>query len=136
MRNLTYKRDYLRSFRLGVCGMIKIFIPYDFTTWNDYIRAERGNLYKANHIKQSEKSLVGYFCKEKYRGSYPVTITVRPHFKDKRRDLDNFRLKGILDGLVTHGVIKNDNLNHITKIILEAVFSQEEGVEIEIKEDE
>lgn len=115
---------------------LKLFIPFEFTTWNDYINAERGNLYKANHIKQSEKTIVSYFCKKKYKGSYPVTLIVRPHFKDKRRDLDNFRIKGILDGLVTHGVIKNDNLNCITKIVLEAVFSQEEGVEIEIKEEE
>lgn len=115
---------------------MKIFIPYEFTTWNDYIREERGNLYKANHIKQSEKQIVSLLVKEKYKGNYPVTLTVRPHFKEKRRDLDNYRLKGLIDGLVCAGVIRNDNLKCIDKIILEAVFTESEGVEIEIEETE
>lgn len=115
---------------------MNIFIPYEFTTWNDYIREERANLYKANHIKQSEKQIIQLLVKKKYRGKYPVTLTVRPHFKNKRRDLDNFRIKGLIDGLVCAGVIRNDNLNNINKIILEAVFSDEEGVEIEIRESE
>lgn len=115
---------------------MKIFIPYEFTTWNDYIREERGNLYKANHIKQSEKQIVSILVKEKYKGNYPVTLTVRPHFKEKRRDLDNYRLKGLIDGLVCAGIIKNDNLKCIDKIILEAVFTESEGVEIIIEETE
>lgn len=115
---------------------MNIFIPYEFVTWNDYIREERANLYKANHIKQSEKQIIQLLVKKKYRGKYPVTLTVRPHFKNKRRDLDNFRIKGLIDGLVCAGVIRNDNLNNINKIILEAVFSDEEGVEIEIRESE
>lgn len=115
---------------------MNIFIPYEFVTWNDYIREERANLYKANHIKQSEKQIIQLLVKKKYRGKYPVTLTVRPHFKNKRRDLDNFRIKGLIDGLVCAGVIRNDNLNNINKIILEAIFSDEEGVEIEIRESE
>ena len=115
---------------------MKIFIPYEFTTWNDYIREERGNLYKANHIKQSEKQIVSLLVREKYKGNYPVTLTVRPHFKEKRRDLDNYRLKGLIDGLVCAGVIRNDNLKCIDKIILEAVFTESEGVEIIIEETE
>ena len=115
---------------------MNIFIPYEFVTWNDYIREERANLYKANHIKQSEKQIIQLLVKKKYRGNYPLTLIVRPHFKNKRRDLDNFRLKGLIDGLGCAGVIRNDNLNNINKIILEAVFSDEEGVEIEIRESE
>ena len=112
---------------------MKIWIPYSFIGWNEYINAERGNIYKANHIKQSEKSLVPLFAREKYKGTYPVTLTIRPHYQAKRRDLDNFRIKGLLDGLVCAGVLKNDNLTCITKIVLEAVFDSEEGVEIEIE---
>lgn len=112
---------------------MRIFIDYDFPNWNEYIKAERGSLYHANAIKQAEKDFIAYTVKEKYKGDYPVTLTVRPHFKDKRRDLDNFRLKGLIDGLVAAGVIKNDNLNCIDKIIIEAVYSDEIGVEIEIR---
>jgi Holliday junction resolvase RusA-like endonuclease len=113
---------------------MKLFIDYDFVTWNDYIKAERGSLYHANAIKQNEKHYIQYTVKDRYEGKYPVTLRIKPHFKNKRRDLDNFRLKGLIDGLVAAGVIKNDNLNCIDKIIIEAVYSDKVGVEIEIKE--
>lgn len=113
---------------------MKIYIPYEFIDWNTYINAERGNLYRANQIKQEEKRIVSLLVREKYKGDYPITITFRPHFKNKRRDLDNYRLKGLIDGLVATGVIRNDNLTCITKIIIEAVFAESEGVEIEIEE--
>lgn len=113
---------------------MKIFIDYDFISWNEYIKAERGSLYHANAIKQDEKNFIKFTVKQRYTGKYPVTLTVRPHFKNKRRDLDNFRLKGLIDGLVTAGVIKNDNLNCINKIIVEAVLDDKRGVEIEIEE--
>jgi Holliday junction resolvase RusA-like endonuclease len=113
---------------------MKIFIDYDFINWNEYIRAERGSLYHANAIKQAEKNYIAYTVKQKYKGKYPITLTIRPHFPNKRRDLDNFRLKGLIDGLVAAGVILNDNLNCINKIVIEAVFSEETGVEVEIEE--
>lgn len=115
---------------------MKLFIDYDFIAWNDYIRIERGNLYRANQIKQREKQFIAWTVKEKYTGNYPITLTVRPHFKNKRRDLDNFRIKGLLDGLVAAGVIVNDNLNCINKIVIEAVFDDKTGVEVEIEESE
>ena len=113
---------------------LKLYIDYDFISWNDYIRVERGNKYEANYVKQCEKKAVGYMVRKRYTGNYPVTLTVKPHFKDKRRDLDNYRLKSLIDGLVTAGVIRNDNLNCINKIILEPVFTDIPGVEIEITE--
>jgi Holliday junction resolvase RusA-like endonuclease len=112
---------------------MKVFIEYDFPNWNDYIKAERGSLYHANKIKQTEKQIVYYTIREKYSGGYPVTLTVRPHFQNKRKDLDNFRLKGLIDGLVAAGVIKNDNLTCIDKIILEPIFDKKVGVEVEIE---
>lgn len=113
---------------------MKIFIDYDFVDWNTYINSERRSLYIANKIKQDEKTFIVFTVKKRYTGKYPVTLTVRPHFKDKRRDLDNFRLKGLIDGLVSAGVIKNDNLTCIDKIIIEPVFTKETGVEVEIEE--
>lgn len=113
---------------------MKIFIDYNFISWNEYINAERGNRYRANNIKQWEKQYIVFTVKDKYSGSYPVTLTVRPYFKDKRRDLDNFRLKGLIDGLVAAGVIKNDNLNCIDRIVIEPIFTDATGVEIDIEE--
>lgn len=113
---------------------MRLFIDYDFMNWNEYIKAERGNKYHANAIKQAEKNYILYTVKQKHTGKYPVTLTVRPHFKNKRRDLDNFRLKGLIDGLVAAGVLVNDNLNCIDRILLEPIYSDEVGVEVEIKE--
>lgn len=114
---------------------MKIFIPYEPPNWNTYINLERTNLYAANTLKQQEKQIVALFAKrKKYEGGYPVEIIFRPYFKDKRRDLDNTRIKGILDGLVNCGVIKNDNLNYIQKIIIEPIFNKKQGLEIEINQ--
>lgn len=114
---------------------MKIFIKYDFPNWNDYINLERKNIFAANKLKQKEKNIVRYFTLgQKYEGKYPVEIIFKPHFKDRRKDLDNTRIKGLLDGLVSCGVLKNDNLNHIQKIVIEPVFDNEEGIEVEIKE--
>ena len=38
--------------------------------------------------------------------------------------------------MVTAGVIKNDNLNCINRIVIEPVFSDKAGVEVEIEESE
>ena len=114
---------------------MKLFIEYDFPNWNEYINLERKNMYAANKMKQKEKEIVRYSCiGKKYKGNYPIEMTFKPHFKDYRRDLDNFRIKGLLDGLVACKVLENDNLKHIQRIILEPIFDNKEGVEIEIRE--
>ena len=115
--------------------MMKIKIHYMPPNWNDYINAERTNKYIASKIKQDEKRIMMYLCKgTKYEGSYPVEISFKPHYLAYRQDLDNFRYKGILDGLVSAGVLKNDNLKCIQKIVIEPIFDDAECVEIEIKE--
>lgn len=114
---------------------MKIYLDHNFPNWNDYINLERTNKYIANNLKQKEKEIVKYFTiGKKYTGKYPVEITIKKHFKDYRQDLDNVRIKGLLDGLVSNGIIKNDNLKHVQKIIIEPVFDKKEGTEIEIKE--
>ena len=114
---------------------MKLFIEYDFPNWNEYINLERTNKYMANNLKQQEKQIVRYFTIGKqYKGNYPIEIVFRPHFKDHRKDLDNTRVKGLLDGLVACRVIKNDNLKHIQRIVYEPIFDNVEGIEIEIKE--
>jgi Holliday junction resolvase RusA-like endonuclease len=113
---------------------MKITINYIPPNWNDYINAERSNFYKANKIKQQEKEIVKMSCiGKKYTDGYPIELTIRPHFKNKRQDLDNTRYKGLIDGLVASGVIENDNLTKIQRIILEPIFDNKEQFEIEIK---
>ena len=114
---------------------MKIKLPFMPVNWNEYIDAERANKYKAIKIKREEKLLTMLYAKGKrYTGNYPVKVTLMPHFSSLRQDLDNFRYKGLLDGIVSAGVLKNDNLKHIQKIEIEPVFDDEVCVEIEIKE--
>ena len=115
-------------------AIMKLFIGGKFLNWNEYINLERANKYAANEVKKEEKARVTLFAKKKYSGDYPIEIIARPHFKDHRKDLDNTRLKGIIDGLVACGVIKNDNLNCVQRLVIEPIFSKIEGVEIEIND--
>ena len=114
---------------------MRLYVDYMPPNWNDYINMERTNKYQANNLKQKEKHIMWMcFRGKKYDGKYPVQIVWKPHYSAFRQDLDNFRYKGLLDGLVTAGVLKNDNLKHIQKITIEPVFDDVQGVEIEIKE--
>jgi Holliday junction resolvase RusA-like endonuclease len=120
-------QERIREFRL--------FIKYKPPNWNEYIKAERTSKYIANNIKQDEKSIVYYSTMgKKYNGNYPAEVIFRPHYSAMREDLDNCRCKGLLDGLVAAGVIKNDNLKHIQRIVYEPVFDDKTGIEIIIKE--
>lgn len=117
MERITFKIDYIPP------------------NWNEYINIERTNYFKANKLKQDEKKIVKYSTIGiKYQGGYPIEIHFKIHFKDYRQDLDNFRYKGILDGLVAAEVIKNDNLKCIQRITLEPVIDNQEGIEVEIGE--
>lgn len=114
-------------------GYMKIKLNYMPPNWNEYINIERTNKYKANNLKQQEKQIVKLMTRGlKYDGKYPVKIIFRPHYSSLRQDLDNFRYKGLLDGLVFAKVIENDNLKHIQKIEIEPMFDDVECVEIEI----
>lgn len=112
---------------------LSIKINYMPPNWNEYINIERTNKYKANNLKQDEKQIVKLVTRGKeYEGKYPLKIVFRPHYSNLQQDLDNFRYKGLLDGLVANGVIENDNLKHIQEIVLKPVFDSQECVEVEI----
>ncbi len=114
---------------------LKLYIDYDFPNWNEYINLERKNKYAANRLKQKEKKIVEcYADNQRYDGKYPIEILFKVHFKNRRRDLDNTRVKGLLDGLVACKFIDNDNLNCIQRIVLKPVFDSNKGIEVEIKE--
>lgn len=113
---------------------VKFFLAGEFENWNEYINAERSSFYKANTIKQREKKFILAQNIPIYEGDYPVEIIFDVHFKNRRKDLDNFRYKGILDGLVAKGVLINDNLNKVAKITLNAIVDGASGVDVTIKE--
>lgn len=112
---------------------MNIRLNYMPPNWNQYINIERTNKYKANSLKQQEKQIVKLMTRgKKYDGKYPIRIVFKPHYSSLRQDLDNFRYKGLLDGLVFAKVIENDNLTHIQKIDIEPIFDNTECVDIEI----
>ena len=115
---------------------MKIYIDYGFDNWNTYINKERSNKYWASNVKKKELDIIRYYTIGlKPITKYPVKLVFTKYFKDKRQDLDNVRIKGVIDGLVKCGILKNDNLNCITEIVLKCKFDDtKDGIEIEIKE--
>lgn len=112
------------------------YIDYDAPNWNKYINIERSNKFASSNLKKKELAIIKQATQgKKYKGKYPVKITFIKYFKDKRQDLDNVRLKGIIDGLVKCDVIKNDNLNCITEIDIKPEFNKtKKGLLIIIEE--
>ena len=108
------------------------WIPED---WNSYIRSERSSKYLAAKIKASDKNAIADLTRFKppYTGGYPCEILATVTFKNTRRDLDNLRLKGIIDGLVEAGKLENDNLNHIQKITIKGTPGHKDTLTITIK---
>ena len=114
-----------------------MYIDYDFPNWNKYIDAERTNKYIASSMKKKEKEIVKCSCRgiQPIR-EYPLIIKIKKYVKTSNTDVDNIRIKGLLDGLVEMGILENDNLKHIKEIRLTAEVSKEKsGIDIEfIKE--
>ena len=94
-----------------------IFLEGKFTTLNQYIRAERGHLYKAAEIKKTETARVKYSCIGILPvENYPVSIQFIWSRHNHRTDPDNiaFAKKFILDGLVEAGVLAGDSFKQIS----------------------
>lgn len=118
----------------GVRDKLSLTIPYDPPNWNAYISAERNNKYQAAGIKRREKGIVVECCNGmRYDGRFPVQVTIKAHFANHRKDLDNTRYKGVIDGLVSCGVLPNDNLKIIQRIVIEPVFDGADQMDIIIE---
>lgn len=114
---------------------MKIIINEKIPNWNEYINKERSNKYGANKLKQEEKLLMKQITNgQKFTGEYPIEIIVTKHFKKYIGDLDNVRIKGILDGLVANGVIVDDSNMFIRKITYIAKIDKKDFIELEIRE--
>ena len=65
----------------------------------------------------------------------PVKITFHIYLKDKRkRDVDNFAVKFIIDGLVKSGILLGDDIDHIYGIKIYGYYSNENKVIIVIED--
>ena len=108
---------------------------------NDYTRANRGNKYLANKMKQDiQKNICKYIAfgvsmkdLEKV-DRYPIGLTIKWYEPNNRRDIDNitFGTKFILDSMVCMGIIENDSRKYVDSIE-HSVFTDKENPRIEVE---
>ena len=108
---------------------------------NDYTRANRGNKYLANKMKQDiQKNICKYIVfgvsmkdLEKV-DRYPIGLTIKWYEPNNRRDIDNitFGTKFILDSMVCMGIIEDDSRKYIDSIE-HSVFTDKENPRIEVE---
>ena len=119
--------------------MDRLVIPGRFPGLNDYIKAERGNRYRAAKIKRECTELSMWCCKQQRipKQTGPVELRITWFEPNAKRDLDNigFAIKFVLDGMVKAGVLENDNQKWVKRIVHEAEIDQKKPrVEIEINQ--
>jgi len=98
--------------------MHKLIISQSLTGLNEYIKAERGNRYKAAKLKADEQLGCRASIREQLKGvkiEEPVIIRFKWFEKNLARDPDNvaFAKKFILDSLVKEGVLVNDGQKNV-----------------------
>ncbi|RMD70161.1 MAG: hypothetical protein D6822_04540 [Cyanobacteria bacterium J149] len=63
----------------------------------------------------------------------PVEIIITANFKDKRlHDPDNLCSKVIIDPLVTHGILKDDNWQYVKSVTTKVVVGTEDKIILEV----
>ncbi len=76
--------------------------------------------HKYNREKCRWAEMVGWICKNLPPMKGEVTVTVRYYFRTRRkRDIDNYTPKFIMDGLVQGGLIEDDNSNIVKRLSVE-----------------
>jgi hypothetical protein len=99
---------------------LKITLDGEFTTQNEYIKAERASMQWAADIKSNETMRVFYATVNRHQpvAEYPVDFIFIWYRKDRRTDPDNvaFSTKYILDGLQLSHLIENDGWKQVNSI--------------------
>lgn len=96
---------------------MKIIIPQIPPSMNKY--SGRTNYREYQKVKRDWELIVKAHCKRPNQPIEPAKVTIRYHFKDKRRqDLDNL-VKLLLDGLVKNGVLVDDCWTKLPILVLE-----------------
>ena len=108
---------------------------------NDYTRANRGNKYLANKMKQDiQKNICKYIVfgvsmkdLEKV-DRYPIGLKIKWYEPNNRRDIDNitFGTKFILDSMVCMGIIEDDSRKYVDSIE-HIVFTDKNNPRIEVE---
>lgn len=99
------------SLRSSEKAIYKCTIPMKLPSLNDYIRVCRANKYEAAAYKRQIENDIGLFVSRLPILRAPVSIHFHWIEGNKKRDYDNvaFSKKFILDSLVKHGRLEDDN---------------------------
>lgn len=103
---------------------------------NEYVNVCRTNPYKASKFKKNLEEDIGMFIEKLPRFERPVRIHFHWIEGNKRRDFDNvaFAKKFILDSMVKHGKLKDDNRKCVTGFKDTFSYEKETRVVLEIEE--
>ena len=122
---------------------MRFVIPYQLTTLNEYVNAERRNRFAGAKIKKEQTDLCALYARMARNNGvevkdYPIHVTLTWYCKDARKDPDNiaFAKKFIFDGMVKAGVIDNDSWKFMNggfddRFVIDKTF---QGVVVEIKQ--
>ena len=106
---------------------------------NDYTKANRGNKYAGNTLKQDTQQLISLYIPKWVTIEKPVTIEFRWYEQNTKRDLDNvaFAKKFILDALVNKGILVDDGWKQVVGFSDEFyVDKKNPRIEVDIHEQE
>lgn len=97
---------------------IKITIPGQLRSLNEYISAMNHNRFSGAKMKKEDMEVVQWCCKGiKNTLKAPYLINFIWYCKDKRKDMDNISSWGrkvTMDALQEEGIIDNDNWRNIS----------------------
>lgn len=117
-------------------GKVTCEISMKLPSLNEYVNVCRTNPYKASKFKKNLEEDIGMFIERLPRFERPVRIHFHWIEGNKRRDLDNvaFAKKFILDSMVKHGKLKDDNRKCVIGFIDTFSYEKETRVVLEIEE--
>lgn len=118
---------------------MRFIIPGRLPNLNDYTKANRGNKYGGNTLKQETQRFISLYIPKWQTITNPVRIEFRWYEKDMKRDLDNiaFAKKFILDALVKKGILVNDGWAQVVGFTDEFyVDKKNPRIEVDIHEEE
>jgi len=115
---------------------MKFEIDMKLPSLNDYIRVCRCNRYQAAKFKADIEQEIGLFLMKMPKWNNPIKIHFHWIEENKKRDLDNiaFSKKFILDAMVKHGKLKDDNRKCVTAFTDSFGYGKETKVILEIEE--
>ena len=117
---------------------MKVVIDMKLPSLNDYTRWCRSNKFLAANYKTKIEQEIGYFLTGMPKWTKPIKIHFTWVEGNKRRDLDNvcFAKKFILDSMVKHGKLKDDNRKYVTAFTDSFEYGDKTKVILEIEEEE